>query len=327
MRLVELVGHWEVRAEELLRPFELREADVAAPAARFSTAVYVALTERARQLTGEPGLGYAWGLQMRISAFGFLGFATLSAATLRDAIELAIQYAPLGSTAEGMRLDVDGGVASIVLEEDDDFGSVRDVLLTARMAGLWRIGEMLTGRSLRGTAEVALPEPPWHTRFAQLVPPVRFGQPTTRLLMDAALLDLPLVMADATGHRAAREQCERELATLSTGGRLVRAVQGLAWKASGEPRTPREIAESVKMSPRTLRRKLALQGKLLSEIVDEARRDRALLLLRSSDDSIDAIAERLGYFNAQNFARAFRRWTGMAPAAYRRSPSSGKTEA
>jgi AraC-like DNA-binding protein len=326
MRLVDLVHHWDVTSEELLEPFELRESDVASPQARFPTRIYVGIADRARKLTGEPGLGYCWGLQMRLSAFGFLGFATMSAATLRDAIDLAIQYAPLGSTAEGIRLHVEGDTAAIMLDEAEDFGDVRDVLLTARLTGLWRIAEALTGQRLEGSAEVALPEPAYHARFAHMVPPVRFDQPMTRMITSAKLLDLPLVMADPTGLRIARDQCERELEGLSSGGRLVRTVRGLLWKAEGVLRSSKEIAAVLHMSPRTLRRKLTLQGKVLSSILDEELRDRALLLLRSSDDSIEAIAERLGYFNAQNFARAFRRWTGKAPAAYRRGSSSGKTD-
>jgi AraC-like DNA-binding protein len=43
------------------------------------------------------------------------------------------------------------------------------------------------------------------------------------------------------------------------------------------------------------------------------------MLLRSSDLSIETVAERVGYSDVANFTRAFRRWTGSTPAAYRRS--------
>jgi AraC-like DNA-binding protein len=42
-------------------------------------------------------------------------------------------------------------------------------------------------------------------------------------------------------------------------------------------------------------------------------------LLRDPARSIDEIAARLGYSDAANFTRAFRRWTGMTPRAFRRS--------
>jgi len=73
------------------------------------------------------------------------------------------------------------------------------------------------------------------------------------------------------------------------------------------------------MSPRTLRRKLEAQETSLSSLLDQDRRDRALLLLRSPELSLAQVAERLGYRSVQSFEAAFRRWTGMTPAAYQRS--------
>jgi hypothetical protein len=51
-----------------------------------------ALVERARQLTGAPGLGFYMGLEMRASNFGYLAFAAMCAASLREALELTIQF-------------------------------------------------------------------------------------------------------------------------------------------------------------------------------------------------------------------------------------------
>ena len=240
------------------------------------------------------------------------------APTLRDAIQLAVEFAPLGSTAEGMRLHVEGGMASLVLEEYADFGRVRDVVTVARLIGLWRIAEALTGRALGATADAAIPEPAYHGRFAHLVPEIRYGQPTTRALMRAEVLGYPLITADPVAQRLASEQCKRELLALSAGGRLVRAVRDLLWKKDHSLRSPQEVATAMHTSSRTLRRKLGLQGSSLSSLIDGERRDRALLLLRSPELSIAQVAERLGYRNVQNFERAFRRWTDTTPAAYRR---------
>jgi AraC-like DNA-binding protein len=318
--LVELVKHWACTPEELLGPSGLSERELVNPQARVPLAVHLAILERARTLTGEPGLGFGWGSQMRISGFGFSGFATLSAATLRDAIELAIQFGPLASTAEGMRLKVEGGVAALILDEHADFGPVRDVALMARLTGLWKMAETLTGRDLRASADIALPEPAYLSRFAHLIPPVRWGQPTTRALLPAEVLDYPLAMASPLALKLAVDQCTRELAAMGTGGRLLRKVRGLLVKEeNGEYgfRSAREVAAAAGMSPRTLRRQLTLLGTSLSALLDEERRDRALLLLPQNELSLAEIAGRLGYRHASNFDRAFQRWTGMTPSAYR----------
>ena len=71
------------------------------------------------------------------------------------------------------------------------------------------------------------------------------------------------------------------------------------------------------MSPRTLKRKLADHNTTFSTIRDEMRRQRALLLLDNRGLSIGEIAQKLGYSELPNFTRAFRKWTGVTPIAYR----------
>jgi AraC-like DNA-binding protein len=317
--LVELVKPWGVTSEDLFSPFGIREQDVSEPHARLPHSLHLAVLARARALTAEPALGVFWGLQIRLSVFGYLGFATTSAATLREAIELAVQYAPLASTSESMRLHVEGNVASLFLDERIDNGGVRDIITLARLVSLWRIGETITGRDLHASAEVAFPEPEYFARFAHMAPPVRFDRPATRALFDVEVLDYPLINADRVALRLAAEQCARELSALGEAGRLVRSVRSLVWKGDGGLRSPSEVASALHMAPRTLRRKLESRGHSLSALFDQERRDRALSLLGSPDLSLAQVAERLGYRSVQNFERAFRRWTGTTPAAHRRS--------
>jgi AraC-like DNA-binding protein len=325
--LVETVKRWDVGTAELLDGLELGENDLSEPFARFPLATYLGVIERARALTGEPGIGFGWGLQMKVSTFGALGFAAMTSATLGDAIAIAIQLAALGSTAEGLRLVVEGDVASLILDELADFGPVRDVVMTARLTGLWRIAEAVTGRKLDVTADVSFPEPAYYARFAGMVPPVRFGQPTTRALIPVAALAYPLIMANPLALRLATEQCVKELEALGERGRFLRSVRASLLDERGRLRSAPQVARVAGMSERTLRRRLAEEGVRFSTAVDEERRDRALVLLRDRALSLSEIADRLTYANVQSFERAFRRWTGVTPATYRREVGQGTSQA
>ncbi len=316
--LVDAVKHWGVGAGDLLGPDGLSEGDLAQPLTRFPLGIYLSLADRARTLTGEPGIGIGWGLQMKVATFGALGFATMTSATLGDGLALAIQMAPLGCTAEGLRLVVEGGMACLVLEEHADFAAARDVITMARLTGLWRIAEAITGRGLDAIAEVRFAEPSYFRRFAAHLPPVRFEQPTTRALFRAEALSYPLVMSNPLALRLANEQCLRELQTLSERGRLAQRVRTHLFDDTGHLRASPRIARAMGMSERTLRRRLAKEGLSLLALVEEQRRDRALLLLRNGALSLEEVAERLSYGNVQSFERAFRRWTGVTPGAYRR---------
>src|SRR5690242_14732671 len=104
LQLIDVVARWNVTADELLGPFGLTVAAVSDPAARMSIPMIEKLVARARALTGEPGLGFYLGLQMRTSSLGYLGFAVMTSATLRDAIELGVRFAPTRTAAFALRL-------------------------------------------------------------------------------------------------------------------------------------------------------------------------------------------------------------------------------
>jgi AraC-like DNA-binding protein len=322
-QLVQLAKRWSVSADDLLSGVGLSRAHIEDPSGRLPVATMCALLERARGLTGEPGLGYYLGLQTRATLYGYLGFAALSAASLGDALSLAVQYAPIFSTALAIDLKVGGGVACIRLEERADLGSVRDIVLINMTLGLREMGRALTGRQLDGCADLAISEPDYQARFAHLVPNVRFGQPANRIVFDATAVDLPVVMADPIALRLAQHQCECELDRLGFDARLAARVRRLIAGDEGVRLSMEQVAGCLDMSPRTLRRRLVEQGVSFAALVDHERRNRALDLLRSSRLSIQDIAIRLEYRTASSFVRAFHRWTGETPATYRRVMRGG----
>jgi AraC-like DNA-binding protein len=319
LRLVELVKRWHIPADELLSEVGLSEKTLEDPPDRLPVATMCALLQRARVLTGEPGLGYYLGLQHRVSIYGYLGFAALSAASLREALELAVQFAPVFSTALAISLRVEGSAASLCVEEHADLGPARDIVLISMLLGLREVGCALTGRNLQGDFELVVPEPAYYPRFADLAPNWRFGQPMNRMLFDAGSLDLPIVTADRAACRLARKLCERALDELGFDAGLADRVRRLLASYEGGFPSFAQVAAHIHLSPRTLKRRLAAQGLSFSALIDRERREKALDLLRSSRLSIEDVAERLDYTAASSFVRAFHRWTGKTPAAYRRA--------
>ncbi len=87
--------------------------------------------------------------------------------------------------------------------------------------------------------------------------------------------------------------------------------------------TRERVAKRLKISARTLQRRLNDWGVTFEELVDEYRRDRALRFLRRSDHSILEIAYSLGYSDPAHFTRAFKRWTGASPRSYRSGVAAG----
>lgn len=290
------------------------------PGARLPLAAAEALIGTARQLTREPGLGVYLGLQMRVSSHGYVGFAAMTASDIGSALEVACRFAPTQTDALALSLEVCGGEASLYLDERAALGTARDVIVLALMIGLRQIGEALTGQSLAGEADVAFEAPDYYDRFAPFARgTVRFAQPRHRLRFDARLLRVPLMLRDPVAQRMATEQCERELELLAQGELIHRARSGLTRGGSGGYRTIEELARHLGLSSRTLKRRLAERGTSFSTLLDERRCADALRWLADPELSLEQIAGRLGYSEAANFTRAFRRWTGQSPRARRRA--------
>ncbi|HEX8953322.1 MAG TPA: helix-turn-helix transcriptional regulator, partial [Polyangia bacterium] len=163
------------------------------------------------------------------------------------------------------------------------------------------------------------PEPAYFARFRGLAPgTMRFGRRQHRLVFDADTLELPFATADPAALVLTREQCERELDALGFAGPFRERVAALALRGGGGARSVEEVAAQLRVSSRTLKRRLAELGTSYSAILDRERKRRALALLRTTTLTMDEVAERLGYSDVANFGRAFRRWTGSSPAATRR---------
>lgn len=320
LHLAEVTSRYGVSCAQLLAGSGLSESDLSEPDETISIAVAERLVERARTLTGEPAIGLLLGMQMRISAHGYLGFAAMVASTIGEALDIATRFAPTRTNALSLRLVVDDRTAALVIEERASLGGAREAVLFALIEGIRQIGQALTGQTLTGSAEVTFAEPPWFGKLAGFAGAgrVRFRRPENRILFDRSVLHLPLVLADPAAFRLATEQCERALAAIRDASRVTSKVRSLLGRRGGLARSLDDVAQALHVSPRTLKRHLAAEGTTFKALHDAARRDEALRLVDGSDLTLEAIAERLGYSDVANFTRAFRRWTSKTPGAHRR---------
>ena len=78
-----------------------------------------------------------------------------------------------------------------------------------------------------------------------------------------------------------------------------------------------DIADSVNVSERTLRRKLTEEGTSFQEIKDKLRKNMAIYYLSQPDIPISTITNKLGFSEPAAFTRAFKQWTGQTPTLYR----------
>ena len=89
--------------------------------------------------------------------------------------------------------------------------------------------------------------------------------------------------------------------------------------AEGETRIG-PVARALGCSRQTLYRRLKAEGLTFGQVLDDLRRRRALALVRDAARPVKEIAWRLGFSDPAAFSRAFKRWTGKSPQAFRAQP-------
>ncbi|WP_234050992.1 MULTISPECIES: AraC family transcriptional regulator [unclassified Xanthobacter] len=256
---------------------------------------------------------------MRSGSFTLLCHAILSAATLEQALKRALRFLRLVMDDPYGELVVAEGLAQIVLK---DAGAPRSAFayrtywIVVHGITCWLVGRRIPLRRVDFRCG-----PPAHGADYRLFfgAPVRFGQEQSRLVFDADFLKLPAIRDE----RALREFLRRAPANILV---RYRHDAGLLAKVRARLRaTPPvswpgfvELAAQLRIPEPTLRRRLRLEGQTYRDIKDELRRALAMEALAAGGRDVGEIAAELGFSEPSAFHRAFRKWTGKSPGAWRR---------
>lgn len=321
--LLEIAAERGHRQEQVLAGASFDAALLGQSEAHMTPVQWTLFIASALRLTGDPGLGYEYGLRMRPSSHGFLGYATLSSGSLREALEITLRYIEARQRNFSLRSETRDGYVYIQVREKHPIPVLRAFFYENILIGFARGAAACIGVELTqlpgGEIWFDWPQPAYHAGYAPRLPAVSFSRPANLLRFPAHLLDLRPVLADPYASRQAIELCERELAL--AGGNQddigLRVCAELASPTGNGYPSQALVAKRLHMSARSLARKLLASGSSYKALLDEARRRDAHALMEGSMLELQDIATRLGYNNPANFTRAFRKWTGESPSRYR----------
>ncbi|MDF1628976.1 MAG: AraC family transcriptional regulator [Alcanivoracaceae bacterium] len=317
--LLATVERYGVKAADLL-PDGASQSDFRDPSARLPLQDFVDVVRRAMKLTGAPWLGWDFGATLTLSSHGFLGYAAMSSETLRDAVELAVKFFRTRTTIVDLQLKVEGDTAILELDELVALNDLQPFVVESLFSSFHFMGLKLLGEvPMDGELRFAFPEPDYYERMKPLIPvPVLFDCAYNQMRFPASRLEQRLRFADPRLARMAEAQCEQEMANIKSPPKLLNQVRRIILAQSGRFPSVDEAASDLHMSSRTLKRKLQQLGTSYQKILDDLRKGLAVEYLTQTEITVDDIAVQLGYSDASNFARAFRRWTGRSPSDYRR---------
>ena len=159
--------------------------------------------------------------------------------------------------------------------------------------------------------------PPYQAEYQRLFgADVRFGCLHNRMVLAPHWLDKRLPNHHALALRQALELLELESAQLHQKMDLIQAVER-AISRDLQGSQLEKVAGDLNMSGRTLRRRLTEHGLTFEALLEQVRRARTMGLLGNPGLSIERITEAVGYSDVRSFRRAFKRWTGVSPSAFR----------
>jgi AraC-like DNA-binding protein len=283
-------------------------------------AVLRLLAECAAQ-TRMPHFGLLAGQAWRLQDLGLLGELMRHSATVGDALRTMVVYQQLNALGGAPVLQERGDTVELgYVVYHPSTRPLDTVFDTALAAGLQVMRELCGPRwhpRRVGLPRAAPADADLYTRHFGC--PVRFDAERAAFEFAAGTMSRPVAGADAQRWRALhaeiRAQDDARLVPA-----LYRTVRTLLAKGAANRQT---TAQQLALHRRTFNRRLRAQGTSFREILDDVRHEAARQLLRDTALPVIGIAEALGYAEASSFNHAFRRWSGLAPTAWRLRARAG----
>lgn len=264
-----------------------------------------------------PDAGAEVGWAIQASAHGPMGLAAMSSASIAHAMETVVRYGQVRNRMFNYRCARDERHVSLDITARLDFGDYGGFLQYATLHAIFNIVRVIADQHALSQGTLCLPwsrsaganEPQhavWSIQHRSSVLAIRFP---------AQLADQPLVGWDPEAHRRVCSAGDEELTKLA--GSVGAKVRHLFHRNQPDWPSLVEMAEALGLSRRTLVRRLEDEDLSYQSLLDETRNELACWYLRHTEQSLNAIAEKVGFSDQGNFSRGFRRWQGQAPSEYR----------
>jgi AraC-like DNA-binding protein len=283
-----------------------------------STAELFALYRGLAEASRDPAIGLKLGTEHRMERYDPLAIAAVSARSFRDALERLARYKQL-TCPEALDV-VDRGNESrvefryLLAQETEP-----PLLVDLAFAWVVAIGRRGTGglvnpkrlelRGATGSRKM------YEAHFGCTA---KFGASRNAIVYAATDLDRPFLTHNPDLWAVIAPQLDAELSQALASNAITEQVKGMLKQLMPRGRPGIEdVAKELRVSPRTLQRRLAEAGATFQQLMQEARRELARHYLLHSSMELNETAYLLGYEDAHSFFRAFSDWEGSPPGEWR----------
>jgi AraC-like DNA-binding protein len=266
----------------------------------------------------DPAIGLKLGTENRIERYDPIKIAALSTRSFRNAVERLSRYKRL-TCPEKIDLVERGNECAVrfhwLLAQHEEPAVLVDVCF----AWIITIAERGAGRRIRPKrVEFQRPE-----AFRQIYEkhfdcPVKFRAARNLLVFSQADIDVPFRTYNPDLLAAIAPQLEAELTEQIAEKDIREQVKGiLKGLLAGQRPGIEDVARELRMSARTLQRRLAEDEATFQQLTEGVRRELAHHYLLHSSLALNETAYLLGYEDANSFFRAFHKWEGTSPGQWK----------
>ena len=271
------------------------------------------------EVTGDPCFGLKVHRFWHPTTMHALGYSWLASHTLREALERTARYIRIVSSAAEARLETLSDHYRFVLVPA---GSAPQPLGASIDAGLAVILDMCRtsyGNELNPLrVEMHREVPSCAAQFDDFFKaPIDYAAAENAFVFDKVQLEEALPTANAELARANDKIVTEYLAHLDRSNVAMQVKALLIEHLPSGGASEEAVARALHKSLRSLQRRLKEQGTSYKQLLEETRRELAGQYIANSQYSISEITYLLGFSETSNFSRAFKRWTGKSPSAYR----------
>jgi AraC-like DNA-binding protein len=268
--------------------------------------------------TGCRHLGLLVGQRNDLRSLGLIGLLVKYSPDVESALRSLVRYFHLHAQGAVPTFHVVGGSSMLGYETYVPDAEANDQIVDAALASEFNILRALCGPDWNAT----------EVRFAHRKPedlrpfreffrtPLRFDDEQNAVVFHSSWLQHHLPEDDPDLHRLLQDHVEA--LEIKFGDDFPEQVRSLLRTALlTDHASAEQIAALLAMHSRTLHRRLSASGTSFRQLVDESRFAIARQMLEDTDADVGHVANVLNYADSSAFARAFRRWSGTAPGAWR----------
>jgi AraC-like DNA-binding protein len=316
--LVHFVAQHGANPQALLKGSGLDAARLQDPETRVNFRAISRVIRQCEDHWPSGDLGLHFGRSLHVLSLGMIGQAALASATLGQALTTIGHYLILRDPL--LHIEVLSTDESSIFRFDNPLAlqDVERFVVDAALSAAHQFIEQLAGGPVPGLQLTVRHSVSAPTQATWLGSSVEYDAPHNSFSLPRIALDIPLATANPMAAEEARRYCDQRIAQMAGAVGIASAVRTfLAHNLKSAPREE-DAAHALGYSTRNLRRRLAHEQLSYRQLKEEVARQEAITLLQASDARIEDIAFAVGYGTAGNFCRAFKRWTGVSPNAYRR---------